>query len=122
LGGAAGLDSAFATIGAHEATLGRHLLQGLAQVPHIRVLGIADAARIAERVPTVSIVHAKMPACTVAKHLAECGIFVWHGNFYALSLSETLGLEPDGMVRIGLLHYNTKDEVERLLAALRELN
>jgi len=57
----------------------------------------------------------------VAEHLAKRGIFVWHGNFYALTLSETLGLEPDGMVRIGLLHYNTADEVKRLLQALAEM-
>jgi selenocysteine lyase/cysteine desulfurase len=49
------------------------------------------------------------------------GIFVWHGNFYAQSLSEDLGLEPAGMVRVGLLHYNTDAEVDRLLAALAEL-
>ena len=55
------------------------------------------------------------------EHLDRRGIFVWHGNFYALNLSETLGLEPHGMVRIGLLHYNTADEVDRLLDALREL-
>ena len=62
-----------------------------------------------------------MPAQAVAERLAQRGIFVWHGNFYALRLSEMLGTEPDGMVRIGLLHYNTADEVTRLLTALREL-
>ena len=54
----------------------------------------------------------------LASRLAEQGIFVWHGNFYALPLTEALGLEPDGLVRIGLLHYNTEEEVDRLLAAL----
>jgi selenocysteine lyase/cysteine desulfurase len=53
--------------------------------------------------------------------LAQRGIFVWHGNYYALPLTEELGLEPGGMVRIGLLHYNTAEEVDRLLEALREL-
>ena len=51
--------------------------------------------------------------------LARHGIFVWHGNFYALALSESLGLEPQGMVRIGLLHYNTAGEVDRLLDVLK---
>ena len=50
------------------------------------------------------------------------GIFAWHGNFYALQLTESLGLEPEGLVRLGLLHYNTADEVERLLAALANWN
>ena len=47
---------------------------------------------------------------------------MWHGNFYALPLTEALGLEPEGVVRIGLLHYNTTDEVDRLLAALAEFD
>jgi cysteine desulfurase family protein (TIGR01976 family) len=115
------LTKSFARINEYESALGKHLLHGLTEIPTIRVLGIADPQRMAERVPTVSIVHRRLPAKNVAGHLAERGIFVWHGNFYALMLSETLGLEPDGMVRIGLLHYNTKDEIDRLLVALREL-
>jgi selenocysteine lyase/cysteine desulfurase len=72
-------------------------------------------------VPTVSITHDRLRPREVAEHLDRRGIFVWHGNFYALELTEALGLEPDGMVRIGLLHYNTAGEVQRLLAALAEL-
>ena len=53
--------------------------------------------------------------------MAARGIFAWHGNFYALPLTEALGLEPEGMVRLGLLHYNTADEVDRLLTVLEEL-
>ena len=55
------------------------------------------------------------------RHLAARGIFAWSGNFYAQPLSEALGLEPDGALRVGLLHYNTAGEVDRLLAALDEL-
>ena len=54
----------------------------------------------------------------MAERLAGRGIFVWHGNFYALPLTEALGLEPEGVVRIGLLHYNTTEEIDRLLTAL----
>jgi len=55
-------------------------------------------------------------------YLGERGIFAWDGNYYALNLSERLGVEPrGGMLRIGLAHYNTADEIGRLLAALREL-
>jgi selenocysteine lyase/cysteine desulfurase len=70
-------------------------------------------------VPTVSFTHRRLTPKEIAERLANQGIFVWHGNYYALPLTEALGLEPDGMVRIGLLHYNTADEVDRLLAALR---
>ncbi len=87
----------------------------------MRVWGIADPERFDQRVPTVSITHERCSPLQVAEHLAGRGIFAWHGNFYALELTEALGLEPAGLVRLGLLHYNTVDEVERLLAALAEL-
>jgi selenocysteine lyase/cysteine desulfurase len=58
---------------------------------------------------------------TIATFLGERGIFTWDGNYYALNLSERLGVESQGgLLRIGLVHYNTMEEVERLLAALRE--
>ena len=115
------LRSAFERIGAHERELAVQLLRGLAANADVRILGISDVKRLDQRVPTVSIVHRRLPAKAVAEHLAKRNIFVWHGNMYAMRLSETLGLEPDGMVRIGLLHYNTADEIERLLNALNEL-
>jgi cysteine desulfurase family protein (TIGR01976 family) len=115
------LRSAFSRIGGHERELAAQLLRGLAANADVRVLGINDLKRLDERVPTVSIVHRRLSAKVVAEHLAKRNIFVWHGNMYAMRLSETLGLEPDGMVRIGLLHYNTADEIDRLLTALNEL-
>ena len=57
----------------------------------------------------------------VASFLGEHGIFSWEGNSYALPLTEALGLEPDGVVRVGLLHYNTAEEVDRLIATLATL-
>jgi selenocysteine lyase/cysteine desulfurase len=69
----------------------------------------------------VALTHRRLKSRELAEYLATRGIFVWHGNFYALPVTEALGLEPDGLVRIGLLHYNTAEEVERLLAAVREL-
>ena len=72
--------------------------------------------------PTCSITHRSRKPVEVAQQLAERGIFVWHGNFYALPLTEALDLEPDGLLRIGLLHYNTADEVDRLLSALSEIS
>ena len=67
----------------------------------------------------MSITHKRMDAKSLAKRLADDGIFVWHGNYYALPLTERLGVEPDGMVRIGMVHYNTPAEVDRLLSCLR---
>ena len=116
------LVAAYAAIRRHEESLSRVMLAGLAALPRYRTLGIADAGRIEERVATFGVTHSRRPAREVALHLAERGIFAWHGNFYALSLSERLGLEPEGMVRLGLLHYNTREEVDRALAALAELD
>ncbi len=115
------LRAAFREIGAYERTLCRQLIAGLKELPSVKIWGITDPARFDQRVPTVSITHDKLPAGKLADFLGARGIFAWHGNFYALELTETLGLEPEGLVRLGLLHYNTSSEVERLLALLREL-
>jgi cysteine desulfurase family protein (TIGR01976 family) len=117
----AALAAAFESIGAYERGLVAELLAGLAEMPEVTVWGITDPARFDRRVPTVGVTHRRLRPRELAEYLAARGIFVWHGNFYALPVTEALGLEPDGMVRIGLLHYNTREEVHRLLAALREL-
>jgi selenocysteine lyase/cysteine desulfurase len=62
-----------------------------------------------------------MSARQIADALAERGIFVWAGNFYALELSEALGLEPEGVLRVGVLHYNTMEEVDRFLSELSRI-
>jgi selenocysteine lyase/cysteine desulfurase len=115
------LAAAFVAIGDYERQLAARLLAGLGELAEVTVLGIADPTRLAERVPTVSILHRRFTPAELAHRLGERGIYTWHGNFYALSLSESLGLEPDGMLRIGLVHYNTFEEIARLLAALRSL-
>jgi cysteine desulfurase family protein (TIGR01976 family) len=114
----AALETAFELIARYEDSLAERLLAGLAELPAYRVWGIADPSRLAERVPTISITHKRLPAIEVTRQLAAQGIFAWHGNFYALPLTERLGLEPEGMVRLGLLHYNTAAEVDRLLEVL----
>jgi cysteine desulfurase family protein (TIGR01976 family) len=111
----------FARIEEHERVLWARLLDGLASLPSVRIWGITDKKRLSERVPTVSFTHRKKKAEEIAQFLGQRGIFVWHGNYYALPLTERLGLEPDGMVRVGLLHYNTAEEVDRLIESLREL-
>lgn len=115
------LRAAFAVIQRHEASIFTRLLAGLAALPSVQIYGIVDPHRFHERVATVAFRHARCTPKEVAEKLDAEGIFVWHGNFYALPLTERLGLEPDGLVRVGLLHYNTMDEVHRLLAALARL-
>jgi selenocysteine lyase/cysteine desulfurase len=117
----AALRDAYREIGLYERSLVKRLLAGLAELPDVQVCGITDPDRIEERVATVSFTHERHTPEAVARRLGEQGLFVWHGNYYALNLSETLGLEPQGMIRVGLLHYNTMAEVERLLEALRAL-
>ena len=69
------------------------------------------------RVPTFAITHAEESPEAAATRLGEAGFAVWHGNYYAVEVMKRLGL-PDGAIRIGIVHYNTEDEVDRLLAEL----
>ncbi len=118
----ASLKASYQAVGGYESHLVTQLLSGLGEIPDIKVWGITDPADFTHRLPTVSITHQRLSATELAQHLADIGIFVWHGNYYALQITETLGLEPDGMVRIGLVHYNTEEEVTRLLEALKSLS
>jgi cysteine desulfurase family protein (TIGR01976 family) len=115
------LKTAMAVIRAEEGALLRRLMEGLVGIPGLRIHGIADEARFDQRVPTVSFTLGGWPARRVAKELGRRGIFVWDGNMYAIELIERLRLADRGLVRIGLVHYNTAQEVDRLLAALEEL-
>lgn len=117
----AALKSAFGAIADYEQELVARLISGLREIDGIKVWGITDPARFDERLPTVSVTHRTLHPVEIARRLGERGIFVWHGNFYALPLTEALGVEPDGMVRIGLVHYNTAEEVDRCLEELRAI-
>ncbi len=116
------LTEAFGHIHVHEQQLTRQLLAGLAEMPHYRVWGISEFSLLEQRMPTVSITHNRMSPIELATQLGSRGIFVWHGNYYALPLTTALGLEPDGMVRLGIVHYTTGSEIERLLEALSEVD
>lgn len=105
----------------HELEMGKRLIAGLLEIPGLKFYGIRDEKRFAERCSTVSVRLAKGTPLDAATFLGNRGIFTWDGNFYALNLTERLGVqEKGGVLRIGLVHYNTMDEVERLLTALRE--
>ena len=84
-------------------------------VPGLTIYGLTDIRRLDERVPTFSFRLKDLPPRSIAEKLAREGIYVWDGNYYALNVTEQLGLEDKGgMVRVGAVHYNTLQEVERL--------
>jgi cysteine desulfurase family protein (TIGR01976 family) len=113
--------SAMSRIRAYETGLVRRLLAALAQRPRFRVYGLTSEADLPRRAPTVSITCADHSSEEVARHLAEHEIYVWHGNFYAVELTERLGVEAQGgLVRLGLVHYNSAEEIDRLMQALDE--
>ena len=115
------LQKAYSAIADYERNLASKLITGLLEIPQIKVLGLTDPARIHERTPTVSFIHEKLTAEEIADQLGHQGLFVGHGNFYALQVSEALGLEPQGVVRVGLMHYNTQSEIDRLLTEMCKL-
>jgi cysteine desulfurase family protein (TIGR01976 family) len=116
------LDDAFARIRAHEEDLIRRALAGLREVRGLRLYGIADEARVAERTATFCFTLDGIAPRAVAEALAAQGIAVWDGNYYALALMQQLGLEErGGAVRAGFLHYSTAEEVTRLVEALADI-
>ena len=116
-----GLQAAYRATVPYERTLMSKLLEGLQSIPGAKVYGITDPKRFEERSATVSLRIGEHNPTEIAKFLGDRGIFTWDGNFYALNLSERLGVQQKGgVLRIGMVHYNTMEEVERLLAALRE--
>jgi cysteine desulfurase family protein (TIGR01976 family) len=115
------LAAAYHSTVTHETGIIWRLIDGLKSIPGVRVYGITDPQRSAERCSTLSMRLGNHHPTAIATFLGERGIFTWDGNYYALNLSERLGVESQGgMLRIGLVHYNTSEEVDRLLAALRE--
>ncbi|HSJ00133.1 MAG TPA: cysteine desulfurase-like protein [Patescibacteria group bacterium] len=116
------LRAAMTAIRAHERDLSAGTLDRLAAVPGLRLHGITDRSRLDERVPTFSVTLDGHHPRAVAEHLASRAISTWDGDFYAWELVRAMGLDASGgLLRIGLVHYNTLDEVDRLVEALREL-
>jgi cysteine desulfurase family protein (TIGR01976 family) len=114
--------TAMTALTAYERELVGHLIEGLKALPGAQIYGISDPAQFSQRVPTVICNFAGHSPLEVAEFLAARHIYVWDGNYYALAVMERLGLEATGgAVRIGLAHYNTRAEVDRLLDALKDL-
>jgi cysteine desulfurase family protein (TIGR01976 family) len=116
------LRAAMAAVHGYERGLIGPVLDGLASVPALRLYGITDPARSGERVPTFAFSLEGHHPRAVAEQLGARGISVWDGDYYAFELMRRLGLDDSGgLVRIGLVHYNTLDEVDRLIEALRDI-
>lgn len=106
----------------HERGLASQLISGLLAIPGLTFYGISDPAKFDERTPTVAVRMEGYTPRELAERLGERGIFTWDGNYYAINLAERLGVQQSGgMLRIGLAHYNTAEEVDRLLTELRAL-
>jgi cysteine desulfurase family protein (TIGR01976 family) len=114
------LQTTFHAIRGHERKLMRRMLQGLNDITGLRLYGINDLARFDSRCPTFAIRIDGNTPLELATRLGERGIFTWDGNYYAINLTERLGVEKEGgFLRIGMVHYNTEDEVDRVVEALR---
>lgn len=106
----------------YEQQLCKRLIEGVLAIPGVRFFGIRESARLSQRVPTIAIRLKDQHPRDTAAALGARGICVWDGNYYAINLTERLGVESiGGMVRIGLSHYNTADEVDRFLNELSSL-
>ncbi len=113
------LEAAWQVIGAYERMLTERLIEGLLSVPGIRIYGLTERADMGRRVATVALRKRGTTPAQLARALAEENIFAWDGNFYALSVSERMGVEGSGgWLRLGLAHYNTVDEIERCVRVL----
>jgi cysteine desulfurase family protein (TIGR01976 family) len=116
------LRSAYPIIRAHERNLIELMLRGFNDIPGLKLYGITDPTRIDSRCPTFAVRIDGHSPLELATRLGERGIFTWDGNYYAINLTERLGVEKDGgFLRIGFVHYNTEEEVDRVLTELRRI-
>jgi cysteine desulfurase family protein (TIGR01976 family) len=116
------LKQAMRAIRAYEFELNRALLSALESIPGLRLYGLTDPLRLEQRVATFSFRIKDIPPRLLAEKLAAGNIYAWDGNYYALNVSERLGVETSGgMLRVGAVHYNTLDEIGQLKAALLKI-
>ena len=118
----AAIEAAYRAIHEHERVLLERMMGGLQQIHGLKIYGITDHSRLDERCATFAVRIDGFTPLELATKLGERGFFTWDGNYYAISVTEHFDVEKSGgFLRIGLVHYNTAEEVDRLLAALREI-
>ena len=118
----AALLASYHAIQKYERNLAERLIRGLLSIPGVKIYGITDSRRFDQRCPTIAVRMAGHTPLELATALGKRGFFTWDGNYYALNLTERLDVEKDGgFLRIGLMHYNTSEEVDRLISALQEI-
>jgi cysteine desulfurase family protein (TIGR01976 family) len=111
------LAASMATVGRYEQELFAPLDRALRSMVHVQVLGSA-----VDRTPTLSFTVSRMRPRQVARELARRGICAWDGDYYARELFDAIGVnETGGAVQLGLMHYNTADEVDHLVQSVADL-
>ena len=115
------LELAYKNITEYENELSRYFLNKIWELKHVKVHGIKNTDDVNKRTPTFALTIKGKTSHQVAEYLAKHGIFAWSGHFYALDVVRSYDLEKDGLLRIGLLHYNTKREIKELISVLRLL-
>jgi selenocysteine lyase/cysteine desulfurase len=106
----------------YEQGLFAHLLTGVKTISDLHLYGLTRMEDLPRRVPTLACTSRSHKPRDMARALGDQGIFVWDGNYYAMALMDRLGLHKHGALRIGLAHYNTTEEIDRLVLALQELH
>ncbi len=115
------VEAGYAAAIAHESRLAQRFLEGVRELPAIRVLGPTEHGGNRGRVPTFSLsIRGRAPA-EVAERFARQNIFVWNGSFYAYEIAGVLGVRESGVVRIGFAHYNTLAEVDAIVGVLADV-
>ena len=122
----AAIVAAFETIHRYERGLMERLIVGISDIPQLRIYGITDRSCFDWRCPTLAVrvvnQNKNQTPLALATKLGDRGFFTWDGNYYALNLTERLDVEKSGgFLRIGLVHYNTAEEVDRLLVTLCQI-
>jgi cysteine desulfurase family protein (TIGR01976 family) len=118
----AAIEAAYAAIHEHERALLERMMNGLKTIPGLKIYGITDPAHFSDRCATFAVRIEGHTPVELATKLGDRGFFTWDGNYYALNLTEHLDVEKSGgFLRIGLVHYNTAEEVDRFLTALHEI-
>ncbi len=112
------ISAAFTASAAYEDRLAGQLLGGLSTIEGLRIIGPGLKTNDTSRVPTISLRHEHVLPSTIASALAAKNIFVWHGHNYAYETARTLGIETDGVLRTGIAHYNTAEEISRTVEAI----